>query len=109
MTETVNISIEKFKKQSHSPFTHQWFLTLTDYEESGLQSINFDEASASNSIVAKDPEVSGLMYDEEGPGNHLLFDAETPIQVTNVSGAQAEPAAAQDSKGFSQTINVAGY
>ncbi|CAO4373428.1 unnamed protein product [Caenorhabditis nigoni] len=88
-----------------SRYSRQVDETLTDSEGSGLQFINFDEGSASNPIVARDPEGSGLMYDEEGSGNHLLFDSETPIQVTNVSGAQAEPAA-QDSKVFTQTINV---
>ncbi|PIC33434.1 hypothetical protein B9Z55_013416 [Caenorhabditis nigoni] len=89
-----------------SRYSRQVDETLTDSEGSGLQFINFDEGSASNPIVAIDPEGSGLMYDEEGSGSHLLFDSETPIQVTNVSGAQAEPASAQDPKVFSQTINV---
>ncbi|CAO4373427.1 unnamed protein product [Caenorhabditis nigoni] len=57
--------------------------TLTDSEGSGLQFINLAEGSGSNPIVARDSESSGLMYDEEGSENHLLFDSETPIQVTN--------------------------
>ncbi|CCD67372.1 Chondroitin ProteoGlycan [Caenorhabditis elegans] len=86
-----------------SRFTRQADETLTDSEGSGLQFINFDEGSASNPIIARDQEGSGQMYDEEGSGNTLLFDSETPIQVMNVTGTEAEPT---DSKVFNQSINI---
>ena len=47
-----------------------------------------------------------MMYDEEGSGNTLLFDSETPIQVTNVTGTQAEPSA--QSNVLNQSINITG-
>ncbi|CAI2351766.1 unnamed protein product [Caenorhabditis sp. 36 PRJEB53466] len=46
-------------------------------ESSGLQFIDFNEGSASNPILARDQEGSGLVYDEEGSGSNLLFDSET--------------------------------
>uniref|UniRef100_A0A1I7T5C0 DUF148 domain-containing protein n=1 Tax=Caenorhabditis tropicalis TaxID=1561998 RepID=A0A1I7T5C0_9PELO len=86
-----------------SRYSRQVDETLSDTEGSGLQFINFDEGSASNPIIARDQEGSGLMYDEEGSGNNLLFDSETPIQVMNVTGTETQPS---ESNVFNQSINI---
>ncbi|EFP03787.1 hypothetical protein CRE_30540 [Caenorhabditis remanei] len=101
---TCSLLISMALVSAKSRFGRQADETLTDSEGSGLQFINFDEGSASNPIVARDQEGSGMMYDEEGSGNTLLFDSETPIQVTNVTGTQAEPSA--QSNVLNQSINI---
>uniref|UniRef100_A0A8R1DW36 Uncharacterized protein n=1 Tax=Caenorhabditis japonica TaxID=281687 RepID=A0A8R1DW36_CAEJA len=67
-------------------------------DASGLQFIDFqNDGSASNPILGRDEEGSGLMYDEEGSGsNQLLFD---PVDQTNDQSVSS-PAV------FEHTINV---
>ncbi|CAL2039940.1 hypothetical protein CAEBREN_23399 [Caenorhabditis brenneri] len=101
---TYSLVISMALVSAKSRYSRQVDETLSDAEGSGLQFINFDEGSASNPILARDPEGSGMMYDEEGSGNTLLYDSENPVQLTSVTETQAAPPS--ESNVFNQSINI---